>query len=139
MERESIYIQRDRATAAAESPRLITSGGSEAGIETPITITGEGSHNGHVVDSRGPMRELIPLGRSSAANPKDFAWPRELQAGRSAVGGRRGGRIVRGRSSGSTMPVAAAGSRDSIPPSAGDAFDLRGTKRIQESQGEPSE
>ena len=29
-----------------------------------------------------------------------------------------------------TMPVAAAGSRDSIPPSAGDASDQRGTKRI---------
>ena len=109
MEKESIYIQGDRATAAAESPRLITSGGSEAGIETPITITGGGSHNGHVVDSRGPMRELISLERSSAANPEDFARPGELQAGESVVGGRRGGRIVRGRSSGSTMPVAAAG------------------------------
>ena len=42
MERETIYIQGDRATVAAESPRLITSGGSEAGIETPITITGGG-------------------------------------------------------------------------------------------------
>ena len=90
MERESIYIQGDRATAAAESPRLITSGGSEAGIETPITITSGGSHNGHMVDSRGPMRELIPLGRSSAANLEDFARPGELQAGWSAVGGRRG-------------------------------------------------
>ena len=46
---------------------------------------------------------------------------------------------MRGRSSGSRMPVVAAGSRDSIAPSAGDAFDQRGTKRIQESQGEPSE
>ena len=96
MERETIYIQGDRATAAAESPRLITSGGSEAGIETPITITGGRSHNGHVVDSREPMRELIPLGRSSAANPEDFVRPGELQAGRSVVGGRRGGRIMRG-------------------------------------------
>ena len=42
MERESIYIQGDWATAAAQSPRLITSGGSEAGIETPIIITGGG-------------------------------------------------------------------------------------------------
>ena len=87
MERESIYIQEDRATATAESPRLITSGGSEAGIETPITITGGGSHSGHVVDSRGPMRELIPLGRSGVANPEDFAQPGVLQAGRSVVGG----------------------------------------------------
>ena len=63
-----MYIQGDRATAAAESPRLITSGGSEAGIETPITITGGGSHSGHVVDSREPMQELIPLGRSIAVN-----------------------------------------------------------------------
>ena len=110
MERESIYIQRDRAIAAAESPRLITSGGSEAGIETPITITGGGSHSGHVVDSRGPMRKLIPLWRSSAANPEDFAQPGELQAGRSVVGGRRDRRIVRGQSSGSTMPMAAVGS-----------------------------
>ena len=38
-------------------------------------------------------------------------------------GGRRGGRSVRGQSSGSTIPVAAAGSRDSIAPSAGDASD----------------
>ena len=92
-----------------------------------------------MVDSRGPMRELIPLGRSIAANSKDFARPGELQAGRSVVEGRRGGRIERGRSSGNTMPVPAAGSRDSIPPSAGDAFDQRGTKCLQESQGEPSE
>ena len=35
----------------------------------------------------------------------------------------RGGRIVRGRSSGSTMPVAAARSRDSISPSARDGSD----------------
>ena len=121
MERDSIYIQGDRATAATESPRLITSGGSEAGIETLITITSGGSHSGHVVDSRGPMRELIPLGRSSAANPEEFARPGKLQAGWSVVGGRRGGRIMRGQCSGSTMPVAAAGSRDSIPPSVGDA------------------
>ena len=39
------------------------------------------------------------------------------------MGGRRGGQIVRGRSSGSTMPVAVAGSRDSIPPSTGDGSD----------------
>ena len=133
LERETIYVQGDRATTIAESPRLISSGGSEARIETLITITIGGSRSGHVVDSRGPMRELIPLGRSSAANPEDFAWPGELQAGRSIVGGRRSGRIVRGRTSGSTMPVPAAGSRDSIPPSAADASDQRGTKRIQES------
>ena len=90
MERESIYIQGGRAIATAESPRLITSGGSEAGIETPITITGGGSHRGHVVDSRGPMQELIPFGRVSAANPKDFARPGELQARRSVVGGAEG-------------------------------------------------
>ena len=87
MEREIIYIQGDRATAAAESPRLITSGRSEAGIETPITITGGGSHSGHVVDCRGPMRELIALGRSSAANPEDFARPGELQASGALWGG----------------------------------------------------
>ena len=46
---------------------------------------------------------------------------------------------MRGRSSGSTMPVAAPGSWDSISPSARDASDQRGTKRIQELQGEPSE
>ena len=139
MERETIYIHRDRATAAAESPRLITSGGSEAGIETPITIIGGGSQSVHVVDSKGAMRELISLGRSSAANLEDFAQPGELQGGRSVMGGRRDGRIVRGRSSGSTMLVAAAGSRDSIPPSAGDGSDQRGTKRMHESRGEPSE
>ena len=53
MERETIYVQGDRATAAPESPRLISNGGLEAGIETPITITGGGSRNKHVVDSRG--------------------------------------------------------------------------------------
>ena len=105
MERETIYVQGDWA---AESPRLISSGGSEGGIETPITITGGGSQRGHVVDSRGPMWELIPLGRSSAANPEDFARLGELQVGQSVVGGWRGGRIVRGRSSSSTMPVPAA-------------------------------
>ena len=139
MERESIYIQGDRATAVAESPRFIASGGSEAGIETPITITGGGSHSGHVLDSRGPMQELIPLGRSIAANSEDFARPGELQAGRSVVGGWRDGRSVRGRGSSNTIPVAAAQSWDSIAPSVGDASDQRGTKRIHESQGEPSE
>ena len=139
MERETIYVQGDRAAAAAESPRLISSGGSEAGIETPITITGGGSRSGHMVDSRGPMQKLILLGRSIAANLKDFVWPRELQAGQSVVGGRRGGQIVRGRSSGSTMLVLVAGSQDSIPLSEGDASDQRGAKRIQESQGEPLE
>ena len=69
------------------------------------------------------MRELIPLGRSSAANPEDFARAGELQARAEHCGGRKGGRIVRGQSSGSTMLVAAAGSRDSIPPSVGDTSD----------------
>ena len=63
------------------------------------------------------MRELILLGRSIAANSEDFARPGEPQAGQ------RGGRSVRSRSSGSTIPVAAAGSQDSIAPSAGDASD----------------
>ena len=81
----------------------------------------------------GPMQELIPLGRSIAANSEDFGRAGELQAGRSVVGGWRGGRSGRGRSSGNTFPVAAARSRDSIAPSAGDASNQRGTKRIQES------
>ena len=80
MERETIYVQGHRATAAALSPRLISSGGSEAGIETPITITSGGSRSGHMVDSKGPMQELIPLGRSTAANSKDFVRLGELQA-----------------------------------------------------------
>ena len=46
---------------------------------------------------------------------------------------------MRGRSSASTMPVVAAGSRDSIPPSAGDGSDQQGTKRMQESRGKRSE
>ena len=33
----------------------------------------------------------MPLGRSSAANPEDFARPGELQAGRSVVRERRDG------------------------------------------------
>ena len=90
IERETIYIQGDRATLAAESPRLITNMGSEAGIETLITITGGGSHSRHVVGSRKPMWEVILLGRSSAANPKDFARLGELQVGQSVVRGRRG-------------------------------------------------
>ena len=61
MERETIYVQRDWATTSIESPRLISSGGSEAGIETLITIIGGGSRSGHMVDSRVAMRELIPL------------------------------------------------------------------------------
>ena len=67
MERETIYIEGDQATAAAKSPRLISNGESEARLETPITITGGGSRSGHVVDSKEAMRELIPPGRSSAA------------------------------------------------------------------------
>ena len=139
MERETIYVQGDRATTVAESPRLMVEEGLEAGIETLITITSGGSRSGHVVDSREAMRELILLGRSSSANLEDFARPGEPQGGRNFVGGRRGGRIVRGRSFGSIMLVAAAGSRDSIPPSTRDGSDQRGTKRMQESQGEPSE
>ena len=61
MERETIYIQGDRATAAAESPRLICSGGSEAGIETPITITSGGSRSRHMVDSKGLCENLSRL------------------------------------------------------------------------------
>ena len=139
MERETIYIEGDRATATAKSPILISSGRSEAGIETTITITDGGSGSRHVVDSRGAMRELIPLGRSSAANLEDFAQPGELQGGRSVVGGRRGGQIMRGRSSGSLLLMATAGSWDSIPPSVGGGSDQRSTKRTQESRGEASE
>ena len=91
------------------------------------------------MDSRGAMWELIPLGRSSAANPEDFARPGELQGRQSIVGGQRGGRNMRGRSSGSTMPVAMAGSQDSILPLVGDGSDRRGTKRMQESRSEPLE
>ena len=72
------------------------------------------------------------------ANSEDFAQPRKLQAGRSVVGGWRDGRIVSRRISGSTMLVATAGSRDSIPPSAGDPSDQQDTKHMQESRGEPS-
>ena len=78
MERETIYVEGDWATTAAESPRLISNGGSEARLETPITISGGGSRSGHVVDSRGAMQELIPLGRSSVANLVDFAQSGEL-------------------------------------------------------------
>ena len=45
------------------------------------------------------------------------------------MGGRRGGRIMRGKSFGSSLHVAAVGSRDSIPPLARDGSDRRGTKR----------
>ena len=87
MERETIYVEGDWATAAAESPRLINNGGSEAGIETPITITGGGSRSEHVVDSRGAMQELISLGRSSVANLEDFAWPGPKRVERCGEGG----------------------------------------------------
>ena len=53
--------------------------------------------------------------------------------------GQRGGQIMRGRSSGSSLPVAVAGSRDSIPPSARDGSDRRGTKCTQESRSEALE
>ena len=139
MERETIYVQGNQATAATKSPRLIVSDVSEGGIETSITITGGGSQSGHIVDSRGAMRELILLGRSSAANLEDFARPGEPQGGQNVVEGRRGGRIVRGRSFGSTMLVAVGGSQDTIPPSAGDGSNQRGTKCMQELRGEPSE
>ena len=138
MKRETIYVEEERATAAVESPRLISNGRSGAGIKTPISIIGGGLRSGYMVDSMGAMRELIPLGRSSAAHLEDFVRPEELQARQSVVGGRRGGQIMRGRSSGSSLPVAAAGFRDSIPPSAGNGSDRRGTKRTQESRDEAS-
>ena len=47
--------------------------------------------------------------------------------------------MLRGRSFGSSLPVATAGSRDSIAPSIGDGSQRRGTKRTQESRGEVSE
>ena len=90
MEKETIYIEGDWATATTESPRLINSGGSGIGIETSISITGGGSRSAHVVDSRGAMQELILLGRSGAAHLEDFARPGELQGGRSVVGGAEG-------------------------------------------------
>ena len=46
---------------------------------------------------------------------------------------------MRGRSSGSSMPKAAAGFRDSIPPLAVNGCDWRGTKCMQESRGEALE
>ena len=46
---------------------------------------------------------------------------------------------MRWRSFSISMPVAAAGSRDSIPSSARDGSDRRGTKRTQESWDKPSE
>ena len=55
------------------------------------------------------------------------------------MGGRRGGRIMRGRSFGSSMPVAAMGSWDSILPSVRNGSDRRGTKRMQESRSNASE
>ena len=106
MERETIYVKRDQAIAAAESPKLINSGGSGARIITPISITGGGSGSGHMVDSKGAMQKLILLGRSSAAHLEDFARLGELQVGQSVIEGRRGEQIMRGRSSGSSMPVA---------------------------------
>ena len=45
------------------------------------------------------------------------------------MGGERGGRIMRGRSSRISMSMAVAGSRGSIIPSVGDGSNRRGTKR----------
>ena len=87
MERETIYVEGDWAIAAAKSPRLISNGGLGAGIETPISITGRGSGSGHVVDSKGAMRELIPLGRSSAAHLQDFAQLGSSKEGEALWGG----------------------------------------------------
>ena len=47
--------------------------------------------------------------------------------------------MLRGRSSGSSLPMAAAVSWDSILPSAGNGSERRGTKRTQELQVEVSE
>ena len=115
METETIYVEGDRATAATESPKFISSGGSRAQTETPISIIGGGLGSGHVVDSKRAMRELIPLGRSSAAHLENFVRTGDLQAGQSVVGGRRGGQIMRERSSGSSLPMAAAGLKTQFP------------------------
>ena len=69
MERESIYVEGDRAIgAAAKSPRFITSGGLGARTETPRSITNGGLGNRCVVESKGAMQELIPLGRNYGAH-----------------------------------------------------------------------
>ena len=72
MERETIFVEGDRATTAVESSRFINSGGSSAGTETPISITSGGSRSGHVLESMQGMRELIPLERNNAPHLEDF-------------------------------------------------------------------
>ena len=61
-----------------------------------------------MAESRGHMQELILLGRNSGAHSKDLAKAGEIQTRWSVVGGRRDGRMLRGRSSGNSLLVATA-------------------------------
>ena len=106
--------------------------------ESPRSIIGRGSRGGQVAESKGVMQELTPLGRKRRAHSEETSRTRKFQARQSVVGGWSGGRILRGGSSSSSLPVAGAGSRGSIPPSAVDAFECRGTKLTQELKEEVS-
>ena len=91
MERESIYVEGDRATGAgAKSPRFISSGGLGAGTETPRCIIGGGSGSRLVAESRRTMQELILLGRNSGAHSEDLARIGEFQVRQSVVEGAEG-------------------------------------------------
>ena len=137
MERKSIYVDGDCGTeAGAESPRSITRGGLGAGAETPTSIIGGGSGGRQVAESRGVMQELILLGRNNGAHLEDLAWIGEFQGRRSVV---RDGCMLRGRSSGSPLPVAMTGFCGSNPPSAVDTSKHQGTKCTLELRGEVSE
>ena len=125
MERGSIYVDGEHAIGT--------------GAESPRSITSRGSGGGPVAKSRKLMQELTPFGKNRGAHSKKTSRTGEFQARRSVVGGRKGGRMLRGGGSSSSLPMAIAGSRGSIPPSAVDASECQGTKCTQESKGEVSD
>ena len=122
MEKGSIYVDKDHVTGTR---------GESLG-----SITGRRSGGRQVAKSEGIMQELTLLGRNRGAHSEEISRTREFQVMRSVVGGQRGRRMLRGGSSGSSLPVAAVGSWGSIPPSVMDSSQCQGTKCTKESRGE---
>ena len=79
------------------------------GVESPRSIIGRRSRGGQVLKSKGVIQELIPLGRNKGAHSEQTSRTGEFQTRWSVVEGRRGRRMLRVRSSGNSLLVAAAG------------------------------
>ena len=81
---------------------------------------------------QGGYAEVVPTRKNQwgplKRNVKDWEVPSKVECS----GRPKGKQMLRGGSYGSSLPVGGVESWGSIPPSAVDAFECRGTKRTQE-------